>query len=156
MVGLSPKLLNTDGSIQTQGSGLGALKFKTNKIKPVSFLSGASLFMPTQFFKDIGGFDPNLFFYNDDIDFAKQAKKHGRRLIYYRPQSHSSRWTFNQRCPNQNSDWWLYWKSIFMQKILFTDCFWLYKQVIIHVINFKSLSYLYPTKKLIGMATRAK
>ena len=51
VVGLSPKLLNTDGSIQTQGSGLGALKFKTNKIKQVSFLSGASLFMSTQFLK---------------------------------------------------------------------------------------------------------
>ena len=83
IVGISPKLLNTDGSVQVQGSGLAGLKYKTSKIKQVSFLSGASLFIKTSFFKKINGFDPNLFFYNDDIDFAMQVKKHKMRLIYY-------------------------------------------------------------------------
>ena len=83
IVGISPKLLNTDGSIQVQGSGLAGLKYKTSKIKQVSFLSGASLFIKTSFFKKINGFDPNLFFYNDDIDFAMQVKKHKMKLIYY-------------------------------------------------------------------------
>ena len=83
VVGISPKLLNTDGSIQVQGSGIAGLKYKTSKIKQVSFLSGASLFIKTSFFKKINGFDPNLFFYNDDIDFAMQVKKHKMKLIYY-------------------------------------------------------------------------
>jgi len=83
IVGVSPKLLNTDGSIQVQGSGLNSLRFKTNKIKNVPFLSGASLFIRTAFFKEINGFDSNLFFYNDDIDFAMQAKKNKKKLVYY-------------------------------------------------------------------------
>ena len=83
VVGLSPKLLNTDGSLQNQGSGFGAWKFKTKKIKQVGFLSGASLFIRSAFFKQINGFDPNLFFYNDDIDFAMQVKKYKKQLVYY-------------------------------------------------------------------------
>ena len=83
VVGLSPKLLNTDGSLQNQGSGLSSWKYKKNQISPVSFLSGASLFIRTQFFKDINGFDANLFFYNDDIDFAMQVKKHRKKMIYF-------------------------------------------------------------------------
>ena len=83
VVGLSPKLLNTDGSLQNQGSGFSSWKYKTKKIKEVEFLSGAALFIRSEFFKQINGFDPNLFFYNDDIDFAKQVKKHHKQLIYY-------------------------------------------------------------------------
>ena len=83
VVGLSPKLLNTDGSLQSQGSGFNQYKFKSKKITQVQFLSGASLFIRTQFFKEINGFDPHLFFYNDDVDFAMQAKKHRKKLIYY-------------------------------------------------------------------------
>lgn len=132
VVGLSPKLLNTDGSIQTQGSGLGALKFKTNKIKPVSFLSGASLFMPTQFFKDIGGFDPNLFFYNDDIDFAKQAKKHGRRLIYYPSIKVTHHGGLSTKFVPIKTQIGGYIGSLYLcKKYYSTPVFWLYKQVII-------------------------
>ncbi len=83
VVGISPKLLNTDGSIQVQGSGLNSIRFKSQKIKQVPFLSGASLFIRTSFFKQIGGFDPNLFFYNDDVDFAMQVKRNKKKLIYY-------------------------------------------------------------------------
>ena len=83
VVGLSPKLLNSDGSLQAQGSGLSRWKFNTNKTTAVRFLSGASLFIRSDFFLKIQGFDPHLFFYNDDIDFAMQAKKHGKKLIYY-------------------------------------------------------------------------
>ena len=53
VVGISPKLLNTDGSIQVQGSGIAGLKYKTSNIKQVSFLSGASLFIKTSFFKKL-------------------------------------------------------------------------------------------------------
>ncbi len=83
VVGLSPMLLNTDGSLQSQGGGINAWKYRSKKITEVGFLSGASLFMRTNFFKQINGFDPHLFFYNDDIDFAKQAKRHNKKLIYF-------------------------------------------------------------------------
>lgn len=83
VVGLSPKLLNTGGTLQSQGSGFNRYRFRSKKITQVSFLSGASLFIRTQFFKDMNGFDPHLFFYNDDVDFAMQAKKHRKKLMYY-------------------------------------------------------------------------
>lgn len=83
IVGISPRLLNTDGSLQVQGGGLSTWRFHRKTPVQVPFLSGASLFMVTDFFRHIGGFDPNLFFYNDDVDFAHQVKKHGKKLVYY-------------------------------------------------------------------------
>jgi GT2 family glycosyltransferase len=83
IVGISPKLRNTDGSIQCQGSALFAYRYRRKTPTVVPFLSGAALFIRTDFFKTIGGFDPRLYFYNDDIDFAYQAKKHHKKLLYY-------------------------------------------------------------------------
>jgi GT2 family glycosyltransferase len=83
VVGLSPKLLNTDGSLQVQGSMFLYWVYAAKSTRQVSFLSGASLFIRTEFFKKINGFDSNLYFYNDDIDFAKQVKKHKKKLIYF-------------------------------------------------------------------------
>ncbi len=83
VVGLSPKLLNTNGTLQAQGSSLNAWLFKSSNTRQVSFLSGAALFVRTDFFKYIGGFDEQLVFYNDDIDFAKQVRHHNKKLIYY-------------------------------------------------------------------------
>jgi GT2 family glycosyltransferase len=81
--GLSPKLLNTDGSLQSQGGGLNQWVYHAKKTRKVSFLCGAALFIRTQFFLEIGGFDNRLFFYNDDFDFAKQSKRHKKKLIYF-------------------------------------------------------------------------
>ena len=47
-----------------------------------SYLAHHYLFEPN-FSKKINGFDPHLFFYNDDVDFAMQVKKHRKKLIYY-------------------------------------------------------------------------
>ena len=51
--------------------------------RTMPFLSGAALFVRTDFFKLIGGFDEKLVFYNDDIDFAKRVKEHKKELIYF-------------------------------------------------------------------------
>ena len=83
VAGVSPKLLNTDLTIQIQGSSFGSWRFRSKNIRQVPFLAGAALFVRTNFFKQIGGFDANFFFYNDDIDFAKQVKRHKKKLIYY-------------------------------------------------------------------------
>ncbi len=83
VVGVSPKLLNTDGTLQAQGSGLTQWMYRKKTSSAVRFLSGASLFIRNDFFQMIQGFDPNLFFYNDDVDFAYQARKYKKKLIYY-------------------------------------------------------------------------
>ena len=68
-------------TIQIQGSSFGSWRFRSKNIRQVSFFAGAALFVRTNFFKQIGGFDDaNFFFYNDDIDFAKQVKRHKKNL----------------------------------------------------------------------------
>ncbi|MDA1352871.1 MAG: glycosyltransferase family 2 protein [bacterium] len=81
---LSPQLLNADGSIQTQGSALGAWRFKSKTPRTLPFICGAALITTREFYTSIGGLDENLFFYNEDIDFCTQVKKSGKK-VYYLP-----------------------------------------------------------------------
>lgn len=81
---LSPKLLNADGSVQVQGSFLGSWRFYSKQVKKVPFICGAAMLTTRAFLQSIGGLDAELFFYNDDIDFCKQAAKAGKP-IYYLP-----------------------------------------------------------------------
>jgi GT2 family glycosyltransferase len=81
---ISPKLLNADGSIQIQGSSLGAWRFKSKTPRTLPFICGAALMTTRALYTEIGGLDENLFFYNDDIDFCKQMQKR-KKDIYYLP-----------------------------------------------------------------------
>jgi GT2 family glycosyltransferase len=78
-----PKLLNVDGSIQYQGSVLSKPRWSATKPVDVPFVIGAAMFIRTSILNDIGTFDENLFFYNDDLDICKSAKKAGYRVVYY-------------------------------------------------------------------------
>ncbi|MFC1753688.1 glycosyltransferase family 2 protein [Thermoproteota archaeon] len=79
---LAPKLLNADGSLQCPGSVIGHFLFKTDEPRKLKFVSGAALLIKTHVFKDIGGFDENFFFYNEDIDLCKQILKKGLDIYY--------------------------------------------------------------------------
>ena len=81
---LSPKLLNTDGSVQVQGSFIGSWRYHAKKTTKIPFICGACLLTRKSILNDIGGLDANLFFYNDDIDFCKQLSKR-KWPIYYLP-----------------------------------------------------------------------
>lgn len=81
---VSPQLLNADGSIQTQGSALGAWRFRSKTPRTLPFICGAALMTTHEFYASIGGLDENLYFYNEDIDFCNQVKKNGKK-IYYHP-----------------------------------------------------------------------
>ena len=50
-------------------------KQKTNK-----YLSGCALFMPTEIFLELGGFNESYFFYGEDLDFSIRASKKGKLL----------------------------------------------------------------------------
>ena len=80
---LSPKLLNTDGSTQVQGSFLGSWRYYRKKACRISFICGACLLTKKAILDDIGGLDEKLFFYNDDIDFCKQLAKRKLPIYYY-------------------------------------------------------------------------
>ena len=79
---LSPKLLNPDGSVQTQGSSFGFWRFRAKKPRKIPFISGASLMTTKAIMAEIGGLDEQLFFYNDDIDFCKQMAKRNYPIMY--------------------------------------------------------------------------
>ena len=80
---VAPKLLNKDGTIQCPGSSLGHWRFKSGIPKKVPFIAGAAVMIRKEVLDEIGGLDPNLFFYNDDIDFCYNLKKAGYEIWYY-------------------------------------------------------------------------
>lgn len=98
-----PKLLNTDGTIQTQGGSLGKRFWKSSTPITVDFVIGAALMVRKQVIDRIGLMDENLFFYNDDLDWCISIRKAGFK-IYYLPQAeiihyggYSSKRAFNSK-----------------------------------------------------------
>ncbi len=98
-----PKLLNTDGTPQRQGSIFGKPFWKSDEAIPVDFVIGGALLLRKEVFQQIGLMDENLFFYNDDIDWCKSIRKAGWK-IYFVPQAqimhyggYSSKRVFNPR-----------------------------------------------------------
>lgn len=80
---IGPKLLNDDGSLQQQGNNFAKWLYDTDAPKNTRFLSGAVMMMRTDYFRDtMGGFDPNFFFYNDDVDICIRIRRDGKRVVY--------------------------------------------------------------------------
>jgi len=79
---LSPKLLNPDGSLQIQGSALGAWRFRAKTARKVPFICAAALLMRRDILREIGGLDENLFFYNEDVDLCHQLRRRKHPIIY--------------------------------------------------------------------------
>lgn len=101
-----PQLLNQDGSLQPSGRELPTLwsvftgmthlyrLWKTdfylergrdyNKVKRVGEVSGAALLVRKTVYDQVGGFDPNLFIYYEDVDWCKRIADAGY-AIYYVP-----------------------------------------------------------------------
>lgn len=79
---LGPRLLNKNRSIQYYGSALGRYKYLGEKPRIVDFLSGAAMFIKRQLFLEVGGFDENYFFYNEDLDLCKTLSSKGYKNYY--------------------------------------------------------------------------
>lgn len=101
-----PQLLNQDGSLQPSGRELPTLwsvligmthlyrLWKTdfylergrdyNQVKRVGEVSGAALLVRKTVYDQVGGFDPNLFIYYEDVDWCKRIADAGY-VIYYVP-----------------------------------------------------------------------
>jgi GT2 family glycosyltransferase len=57
--------------------------YKYDKIIDIPFLSGCFLLCKTEFFKNIGGFDENLFLYMEDVDLTRRFISYGKRSVVY-------------------------------------------------------------------------
>ncbi len=80
---LAPRLLNKDMSIQYYGSILGRYKYLGDKPRVVGFLSGAAMFIKRDLYMQVGGFDENYFFYNEDLDLCKTLTLKGYKNYYH-------------------------------------------------------------------------
>lgn len=87
ILGCVIKNADQDGTIQCFGGGriyfpIGYTRNITelHKLKFLDYIHGASIFIRTDDFFSIGGFDERFFMYWEDVDFGLRAKKHGFHL----------------------------------------------------------------------------
>lgn len=50
--------------------------------REINYVSGCGMFTSSEIFKRLGGFDPDYFFYFEDLDFCLRLKKAGYKIIY--------------------------------------------------------------------------
>ena len=77
---VGPRLLNQDGTLQLNGSVLSWKAQKQNSLKKVKFIIGAAIMMKKELLLEIGGFDENYFFYNEDLDLCREILNRKKRL----------------------------------------------------------------------------
>lgn len=53
-----------------------------SKVTDVDFVTGCFMFMRTEYFKKVGGFDERYFMYFEDADLTRELKKYGRAVYY--------------------------------------------------------------------------
>lgn len=120
-----PQLLNPDGSLQPSGRELPTLwsvftgmthlyrLWKTdfylergrdyNKVKRVGEVSGAALLVRKTVYDQAGGFDPNLFFYYEDVDWCKRIADAGYAIYYVPDAKIMHLWQRNTRVVSERS-----------------------------------------------------
>ncbi len=62
---------------------LGLIYNSPREIKKVDWVSGGCMMVRKSVFEKIGGFDPNIFMYVEDVDLCYRAKKEGLFTFYY-------------------------------------------------------------------------
>jgi len=116
---LSPTLLRPEGNIEFGHRPLTGQPFEkgppVGKKQPggdccVGFLSGAAMFFSMRAYREIGGFDENIFLYYEDDDLCLRARRKGFSLIHV----HAAR---GRHLLGKSStilpdvDWWRYWHT---------------------------------------------
>lgn len=66
-----------------KGDHWGLTRWSPNKFKEVDWVSGACFITKKDHFKNLGGFDENIFMYMDEIDLFYRAKKIGFNIGFY-------------------------------------------------------------------------
>ncbi|RPH35005.1 glycosyltransferase family 2 protein [bacterium] len=103
---VGPRLLNSDGSFQLSAGGLPSFWKETgdklvyglvhrknplvlrqverafSRRRDVGWVTGAALFIRTELFHRLGGFDEHFFMYFEDKDLCKRAANMGARVVY--------------------------------------------------------------------------
>lgn len=83
----NPKINTTGNLIHflffgfTNHYNLDKAKVKIEEYSDISYASGCSFIVRAKIFKEIGGYDEDLYMYHDDLDFSLRAKLAGYRVI---------------------------------------------------------------------------
>lgn len=56
--------------------------FDHESTRDVDWVSGAAMLMPRTVFDHLGGWDPELFLFNEDVDFCRRVHDAGLRVVY--------------------------------------------------------------------------
>jgi len=80
-----PKVLNPDGSLQRQGSGIWRIFKAPDRVYELDWVSGCCMMLRREIIENVGFFDEFFFFYNEDLDYSKRIKKAGWKLYYFPP-----------------------------------------------------------------------
>ncbi|MBI2029526.1 glycosyltransferase family 2 protein [Candidatus Gottesmanbacteria bacterium] len=97
---IGPKLLNSDKTVQPscgrfytlpvvfsilflKGEKTGLTKFSPSYSRVVEWLSAACILTTKEIFSKLGGFDEDLFLYNEEVDLMYRARKQGFLCYFY-------------------------------------------------------------------------
>lgn len=58
-------------------------KFKRNKGLEVDWILGAAIFMKSELFQEINGFDKDYFMFSEEVDLCKRVSNKGFKIIYH-------------------------------------------------------------------------
>lgn len=58
-------------------------KLKRNKVLKVDWILGAAIFIRSELFKEINGFDKDYFMFYEEVDLCKRVSNKGLKIIYY-------------------------------------------------------------------------
>ncbi|HHV62503.1 MAG TPA: glycosyltransferase family 2 protein [Firmicutes bacterium] len=104
--GVAGKLLNPDLSLQKiRTSIIGLWPRNYNRVFPVKFVGSGFHMARASAFKDVGLFDENYYFYNEDLDWIERANRRGHkfmflpgaRVIHYSGQGSRQNWPAIER-----------------------------------------------------------
>lgn len=104
--GVTGKLLNPDLSLQKIRTSIISLARKNyDHIFPVRFVGSGFHMARASAFRDVGHFDENYYFYNEDLDWVERANRKGHkfmflpgaRVIHYSGQGSKQNWPAIQR-----------------------------------------------------------
>lgn len=79
---IRPKILSPDGKLQRQGSGFWRFLKSPDTPHRLKWVSGCCMMVRDEVIKEIGLFDENFFFYNEDVDYSCRMKERGWKLYY--------------------------------------------------------------------------
>lgn len=66
-----------------KGDYWGLTRSSPNKFKKVDWISGACILTTKEYFKQLNGFDKNIFMYMEEVDLLYRAKKLGLNTFFY-------------------------------------------------------------------------